>query len=198
MFQVFRVTNWTSELRCARLLLIVFVLLMTTSSGCCGPCKRLFKRGAPCGTTFQQPAALASPVAVPQGTAIVAAPAAVPPRAPAPVAPAPMVPVAPQMMVPTAPANGYYCCPQPYCPQPCYPQYCCPQYGYSQSDNSYYSNGSCDACCNGGCSDCGASNGYIDSNVPTPSVPMTPTQPQEGGYRSGNEIPQQAVPMPAR
>lgn len=159
--------------------LLVVVAMTTPSVSCIGPCKRLFKRGAPCGTTVQQPATLTSPVAVatPAAAPVAAAPALAAPVgiAPAPVAAAPMV------AVPTAPMAGYYCCPQPAvccpqpsCPQPSCPQPCCPQYGYPCGSNGYDSYSS-------GCSDCGVSNGYIEEspNIVSPSTPGPGFVPQQ-------------------
>ncbi|MEO2045077.1 MAG: hypothetical protein ABGX16_00710 [Pirellulales bacterium] len=151
------------------LCLLVLTAMTAPSVSCCGPCKRLFKRGAPCGTTVQQPATLTSPVAVatPRAAPVVAAPVAV---APAPVAAVPMV------AVPTAPAAGYYCCPQPAvcCPQPC-----CPQYSGSCGTYESYSSG---------CNDCGVSNNYYEES-PNTAAPI----PQGPGYVPNNVSPQAPI-----
>ncbi len=149
-------------------LLLVVVLLTAPSMSCIGPCKRLFKRGAPCGTTVQQPATLSSPVAVntPQAAPVAAAPVVAAPVAAVPMAAAPMA-AAPVMVVPTAPMA--YCCPPPTgcCPPPCYsqpcpPVSCCPSESY----------GSWDSGCSSGCNDCGTTGGgyyeqgsYVDPNA---------------------------------
>jgi hypothetical protein len=163
------------------LCLLVLVAMTAPSVSCIGPGKRLFQRGAPCGTTVQQPATLTSPVAVatPQ-----AAPVAVPVLA-APVAAVPVAAV-PMVAVPTAPAAGYYCCPQPAvcCPQPCCPQPCCPQYSgpqYSGPCGTYesYSNG---------CNDCGVSNNYYEES-PITAAPI----PQGPSYVPNNVSPQAPI-----
>jgi hypothetical protein len=166
------------------LCLLVLVAMTAPSVSCIGPCKRLFKRGAPCGTTVQQPATLTSPVAVatPQAAPMAAAPVLAVPvaAAPAPVAAVPM------MAVPTAPAAGYYCCPQPAvccpqpcCPQPCCPQPCCPQYSGPCGTYESYSNG---------CNDCGVSNNYYEES-PITAAPI----PQGPGYVPSNVSPQAPI-----
>jgi hypothetical protein len=170
------------------LCLLVMVAMTAPSVSCIGPCKRLFKRGAPCGTTIQQPATLTSPVAVAVPVAVAPALAAPVAAAPAPVAAVPMV------AVPTAPAAGYYCCPQPAvcCPQPCCPQPCCPQPSYSQPCCPQYG-APCGSCgtyesYSSGCNDCGVSNNYYEES-PNTAAPI----PQGPSYVPNNVSPQAPI-----
>ena len=138
------------------LILLALAVLTTTTSGC-SRCRNLFRRGAPCGgTTLAAPAMLGG--AIPLGN---------------PVA----LPQAPRIIPQTILAQPNCCCEQsaPVCCEPC-PSNCVPcESGYHGGETGYVG-GDCD------CQNVPGEyfGGYLEGSAPPPAVESGATDQGSG------------------